>query len=85
MRQLGKLWFDFRRSLNDLKRETGFDEAMRDIRRGTEDLRVSPEDWKKDMDPFAGPAKKEPASHVTDATIEVEEPQPPIEQPPESD
>lgn len=60
MREVGKVWFGFRRSLNDLKRETGFDEAMRDIKRETDDLRNVSQDWRKDMDPFAGPGREEP-------------------------
>ena len=62
MRELGKVWFGFRRSLNDLKRETGFDEAIRDIKRETDDLRTVSQDWRKDMDPFAGPGRDEPAT-----------------------
>lgn len=69
MREVGKVWFGLRRSINDIKRESGFDEAVRDIQRETEeihretkDFRVSPYDWKKDLDPFAGPGKDEPAS-----------------------
>lgn len=78
MREAGKVWFGLRRSLNELKRETGFDEAVRDIKRETDDLareandfRVSPYDWKKDLDPFAGPGKEEP---VTDAKTEPADP-----------
>lgn len=71
MREVGKVWFGFRRSLNDLKRETGFDEAVRDIKRETDDLRNVSQDWRKDMDPFAGPAKEEPASEAeTETTAE---------------
>ncbi|MGB0951931.1 MAG: Sec-independent protein translocase subunit TatA/TatB [Planctomycetota bacterium] len=77
MREAGKVWFGLRRSLNELKRETGFDEAVRDIKRETDDLareandfRVSPYDWKKDLDPFAGPGKDEP---VADAKTEPAE------------
>lgn len=69
MREIGKVWFGLRRSLNDLKRESGLDDAMRDIKRETEDLRTSSYEWRKDMDPFAGPAKEEPAA---DAEVDVE-------------
>lgn len=71
MREIGKVWFGLRRSLNDLKRESGLDDAMRDIKRETEDLRSSSYEWRKDMDPFAGPAKEEPAADA-DAEVEVE-------------
>lgn len=71
MREVGKVWFGLRRSLNEIKRESGFDEAVRDIKRETDDLaretkdfRVSPYDWKKDLDPFAGPGKEEPPTEA---------------------
>lgn len=71
MREVGKVWFGFRRSINDLKRETGFDEAIRDIKRETDDLRNVSQDWRQDMDPFAGPAKEEPAAEAeTDSPME---------------
>lgn len=70
MREIGKVWFGLRRSLNDLKRESGLDEAMRDIKRETDDLRTSSYEWRKDMDPFAGPAKSEPP---TDAQTETDQ------------
>lgn len=69
MREIGKIWFGLRRSLNDLKRESGLDDAMRDIKRETDDLRTTSYEWRKDMDPFAGPAKDEPA---TDADAETD-------------
>lgn len=73
MREIGKLWFSLRRSLNDLKRESGLDEAMRDIKRETDDLRTTSYEWRKDLDPFAGPAKEEPAADAdSDADAEVD-------------
>ena len=55
MRQVGRVWFGFRRSLNDLKRETGLDDALRDIRRETGGIRDIANDLKGGMDPFANP------------------------------
>jgi len=74
MREIGKVWFGLRRSLNDLKRESGLDDAMRDIKRETDDLRTASYDWRKDMDPFAGPAKEEPAAEAESETVAEEEP-----------
>lgn len=71
MREIGKIWFGLRRSLNDLKRESGLDDAMRDIKRETDDLRTTSYEWRKDMDPFAGPAKDEPPTDA-DAETNVE-------------
>ena len=72
MREIGKVWFGLRRSLNDLKRESGLDDAMRDIKRETDDLRTSSYEWRKDMDPFAGPAKNEPATEAqTDSADDI--------------
>jgi len=72
MREIGKVWFGLRRSINDLKRESGLEDAMRDIKRETEDLRTASYDWRKEMDPFAGPAKEEPATDV-EAETETED------------
>jgi len=73
MREIGKVWFGLRRSLNDIKRESGLDDAMRDIKRETDDLRKASYDWSKDLDPFAGPAKKDPAAEAkTDVDAEVD-------------
>ena len=55
MRQVGRVWFGFRRSLNDLKRETGLEDALRDIRRETGGIRDIANDFKDGMDPFANP------------------------------
>ena len=75
MRQVGRVWFGFRRSLNDLKRETGLEDALRDIRRDTGGIRDIANDIKTDMDPFAGPAPKWPSTEsdeAEDADVEVE-------------
>lgn len=62
MRQVGRVWFGFRRSLNDLKRETGLEDALRDIRRDTGGIRDIANDFKDGMDPFAGPTPKWPST-----------------------
>jgi Sec-independent protein translocase protein TatA len=90
MREVGKVWFGLRRSLNDIKRESGFDEAVRDIRRETEeisretkDFRVSPYDWKQDLDPFAGPGKEEPVSEAKAEPADEEDQTPGESAPPQ--
>jgi Sec-independent protein translocase protein TatA len=77
MRQVGRVWFGFRRSLNDLKRETGLEDALRDIRRETGGIRDIANDFRDGMDPFANPApKKWPPTDTEEAEdaedVEVE-------------
>lgn len=67
MRQVGRVWFGFRRSLNDLKRETGLEDALRDIKRETGGIRDIANDFKDGMDPFAGPAPKWPSTETDEA------------------
>ncbi len=64
LREGGKMWYQFRRTLNDLKRETGFDEAIRDIKKEVQ-VDVSMRDLRRDMDPFAGPAASEEAEEAS--------------------
>lgn len=81
MRQVGRVWFGFRRSLNDLKRETGLEDALRDIRSETGGIRDIANDFKEGMDPFAGPApskwppdetqKSEGAEDAEDVEVET--------------
>ncbi len=74
LREVGKVWFRLRRSINDLKRESGLDEAIRDIRRETEAISFRPEDLQRELDPFAGPAKEEePAKAKADRPIAADE------------
>lgn len=67
MRQIGKAWVTFRRALNELKRETGIDDALREIRRETD--AASFRDWRRGMDREAGPARD---STPEDAEVERE-------------
>jgi Sec-independent protein translocase protein TatA len=67
MRQVGRVWFGFRRSLNDLKRETGLEDALRDIKRETGGIRDIANDFKDGMDPFAGPNPKWPSTETDEA------------------
>jgi len=53
--ELGRVWIKLRRSVNEFKRESGIDEAMREIKRET-DFRVEEPRWRRDMDHAAGPA-----------------------------
>lgn len=64
LREGGKMWYQFRRTLNDLKRETGFDEAMRDIKKEVQ-VDVNMRDLRRDMDPFAGPAANDEAEEAS--------------------
>ncbi len=73
MRQVGRVWFGFRRSLNDLKRETGLEDALRDIRRETGGMRDIARDFQSDLNPFAGSQPKWPQAAGEEAEeIEVE-------------
>lgn len=76
MRQVGRTWFRFRRSLNDLKRETGLEEALRDIRHETGGVRDAARDFARDvntgLDPFANPpASREDAEDAEDVEVET--------------
>ena len=81
MRQVGRVWFGFRRSLNDLKRETGLEDALRDIRSETGGIRDIANDFKDGMDPFANPTpnqwppdeaqKSEDAEDAHDVEVEA--------------
>ena len=74
MRQVGRVWFGFRRSLNDLKRETGLEDALRDIRQETGGIRDIANEFKNDLDPFASapPSKWPPADKDEAEDAEVE-------------
>ena len=60
MRQVGRAWIRFRRALNELKRESGLEDTLREIRRET-DMDLSGPAWKRGMDHSAGPARGQPA------------------------
>ena len=60
MRQVGRAWIRFRRALNELKRESGLEDTLREIRRET-DMDLSGPAWKRGMDHSAGPARDQPA------------------------
>ena len=73
MRQVGRVWFGFRRSLNDLKRETGLEDALRDIRRETGGIRDVAKDFRQDMNPFTDSSSKWPSTESDEAEeVEVE-------------
>jgi len=73
MRQIGRVWFGFRRSLNDLKRETGLEDALRDIRRETGGMRDIAKDFQSDMNPFASSESRGPKAADEEAVdVEVE-------------
>jgi Sec-independent protein translocase protein TatA len=58
MADLGRIWVKLRRAVNEFKRESGIDEAVRDIKRETE-LRLEEPRWRREMDHAAGPARSE--------------------------
>lgn len=72
LRQVGRAWVTLRRALNELKRETGLDEALREIRRDADVGSMA--DWRASMDHSAGPARKEGADEA-----QVESPPKPTE------
>ena len=70
MKQVGRAWVMLRRALNELKRETGLDEALNEIRREADIGDFS--DWRTSMDHAAGPARED-----NPAEAQVDEPSPP--------
>lgn len=60
MRQVGRTWIRFRRALNELKRESGLEDTLREIRRET-DMDLSGPTWRRGMDHAAGPTRDKPA------------------------
>jgi len=78
---IGRIWIKLRRSVNEFKRESGIDEAMREIRRET-DFRLEEPRWRRDMDHAAGPAREQPAEETPLETADPES-KPPPEPPPE--
>ena len=70
MKQVGRAWVMLRRALNELKRETGLDEALNEIRREADIGDLS--DWRTSMDHAAGPARED-----SPAEAQVDEPTPP--------
>ena len=60
LRDIGKLVFRARRSLSDLKRESGIDDAIHDIQREVDDAQSEVSDLYKSVDPAAGPVSREP-------------------------
>ncbi|MDA1259295.1 MAG: hypothetical protein O3A20_01590 [Planctomycetota bacterium] len=74
--ELGRVWIKLRRSVNEFKRESGIDEAMREIKRET-DFRVEEPRWRRDMDHAAGPAADaEPQVAELDAETPKADPAP---------
>jgi Sec-independent protein translocase protein TatA len=63
MADLGRAWVKLRRAMNEFKRESGIDDAMREIRRET-DFRVEEPRWRREMDHAAGPARAEPPAEA---------------------
>ena len=54
LRDIGKLVFRARRSLSDLKKESGIDEAIHDIRREVDDAQGEVSDLYQSVDPTVG-------------------------------
>jgi len=68
MRDVARLWLKMRRALDELKRESGLDEALEDIRRETE-FRIEAPAWQE-------PREKRPPA-TTEAAPEDAEFEPP--------
>ena len=63
IRQVGKLWFRLRRTMNDIKRETGLEQSLDELRR--------------DVDPFSpsGPGPQTPGFDAYDEDANKEKPE----------
>ena len=73
LRDIGKLVFRARRSLSDLKRESGIEDAIHDFRREAEDTRSEVSAPYQSVDPAAGPVSREPAQDALDTELSEEE------------
>jgi Sec-independent protein translocase protein TatA len=47
LKDVGRFFFKAKRSLEDLRQESGVDEAIRDIQRESEDIRTNIPDWRE--------------------------------------
>lgn len=56
MAEMGRVWIKLRRAVNEFKRESGIDEAVRDIKREA-NFRLEEPRWRREMDHAAGPAR----------------------------
>lgn len=88
MADLGRIWVKLRRAVNEFKRESGIDEAVREIKRESE-LRLEEPRWRREMDHAAGPARDaEPQETEVDAAAAAAEPpaapDPEAERPPDT-
>ena len=81
-KEMGKMFFKARRSINEIRRESGIEDAIRDIARessavtkGASDISRQIQkaadipDWRQTVDHSAGPGSSEPES---DAKLEAE-------------
>lgn len=74
--ELGRVWVKLRRAVNEFKRESGIEEAVRDIKRET-NFRLEEPRWRRDMDHAAGPARDDkPQDTELDASAPTEEAKP---------
>ena len=73
LRDIGKLVFRARRSLSDLKRESGIEDAIHDFRREAEDARSEAGDLYQSVDPAAGPVSREPPQDAVDPGVSEKE------------
>lgn len=67
LRDIGKLIFRARRSLDDLKRESGIDEAIHDIQREVQSAQIPETDIYKPVDHAAGAVSREEAQGAEDS------------------
>ena len=72
LRDIGKLVFRARRSLSDLKKESGIDEAIHDIRREVDDAQGEVSDLYQSVDPAAGPVSRDPPKDAVDPEFSEE-------------
>lgn len=85
MADLGRIWVKLRRAVNEFKRESGIDEAVREIKRES-DLRLEEPRWRREMDHSAGPARDAaPQETEVDAAAAAAEPTAPAAAPDPAD
>ncbi len=74
---VARIWIRLKRSVNEFRRESGIDEAMRDIQRETT-IRLEEPRWRRDMDHSVGPAS---GTEPTDAAVSPDDPVAPVTEP----
>ncbi|MFQ5747869.1 MAG: twin-arginine translocase TatA/TatE family subunit [Planctomycetota bacterium] len=69
-KDLGRLFLKARRTLEDIRRESGIDQTLREIEREAESARFSPPDLTKVLDRTSGPDTIGPPAEISPAPPE---------------